>query len=248
VVASGAPYSTNDNDIADIDLGGLIFVPYNDGQYGIATQYYYANNLIDANLQPGFDSNNNPAYFMNGMKTVGGMHSFTANFTMNGIGDEWSDYLDDTFFFMSGAISITDPNSDQGMLGSQPGESVRGYSAWIGLQMPSLMTDDGKWGLEYNKGSKYWRSITYAEDTNIGSKIATRGDAYEAYFTEPLIEDILSLQVRYTYLDYKWTGSNGFFGNDTGSSMLIEDLTPMRGSAFTVDTAQDIRFYLRYRY
>ncbi|MEA2072714.1 MAG: DUF3373 family protein [Campylobacterota bacterium] len=252
VVMSGAPYESNGNDIPDIDLGGLIFVPYDDGQYGIATQYYYANNLIDANIVPAPVGNpmGLPAGtpLMQGMKTVGGMHSFTANFTMNGIGDEWSDYLDDTFFFLSGALNVTNPQEDQGMLGSAKGESVKGYSVWMGLQMPSFMTEDGRWGLEYNKGSKYWRSITYAEDTNIGSKMATRGDAYEAYFTEPLIEDILSLQVRYTYLDYKWTGSNGFFGNDTGSSNLIETLTPMQGSAFTVDTAQDIRFYLRYRY
>jgi len=96
-----------------------------------------------------------------------------------------------------------------------------------------------------------------AEDTNIGSKIATRGDAYEAYFTEPLIDDILSLQIRYTYIDYKYAGSNGFFGNTTGDSTLVSRTDGMmvpsssgminRGSA-TLDTAQDIRFYLRYRY
>jgi len=243
VVMSGAPYEENGNDIPDIDLGGLIFVPWTNGQYGIATQYYYANNLIDANLvYPG----GIPTF--NGMKAVGGMHSVTANFTVNGIGDEVNDYLDDTFFFISGAMSVTDPKEDQGMLGSELGESKTGYSIWAGLQMPSFITEDGRWGIEYNKGSRYWRSITYAEDTNIGSKLAARGDAYEAYFTEPLVEDILSFQVRYTYIDYKYTGSNGFFGNDTGSATLIDDLTPMTGSTVTVDTAQDIRFYLRYRY
>lgn len=235
---SSAPYDSS-NTLPDIDLAGLIFVPWNNGHYGIATQYYYANNLIDAI---------NPMDQTKGFQTVGGMHSFTANFTINGIGDEWSDYLDDTFFFLSGAMNVTDPKSDQGMLGSKVGESVTGYSAWAGLQMPSFITEDGRWGLEYNKGSKYWRSITYAEDTNIGSKLATRGDAYEVYFTEPLIEDVLSLQVRYTYLDYKYAGSNGFFGNTTGNSAYIDGLTPATGSGFVVDTAQDVRFYLRYRY
>jgi len=242
-IANAAPYSSNEDDIGDIDLIGLIFVPYNDGQYGIATQYYYANNLIDADISY-------PAGVptMSGMKTVGGMHSFTTNITVNGIGNEWSDFLDDTIFFVSGAISVTDPKDDQGMLGSRNGESRTGYSAWVGLQMPSLVTEDGKWGLEYNKGSAYWRSITYAEDTDIGSKLATRGDAYEVYFTEPLIDDILSLQVRYTYIDYKYTGSNGFFGNSTGSARAIDNLTPATGSSIVVDKAQDIRFYLRYRY
>lgn len=231
---AAAPYSTTTAN-PDIDLGGLIFVPYDNGQYAIATQYYYANNLIDAV---------NPQDQTKGFTTVGGMHSFTANFTVNGIGDEWSDYLDDTFFFVSGAMSITDPKEDQGMLGSAVGESLTGSSVWAGLQMPSFMTEDGRWGIEYNQGDENWRSITYAEDTNIGSKIAARGEAYEIYFTEPLVEDILTLQLRATYIDYKYSGSNGFFGNTTGTPMLIET-TP---SNQIVDTAQDIRFYLRYRY
>lgn len=242
---SAAPYAeTQDN--PDIDLIGLIFVPWTNGQYGLATQYYYANNLIDAV---------NPMDQTQGFDTVGGMHSFTANFTVNGIGNEWSDYLDDSFFFLSGAMSQTNPDAGKNMLGSL--ESETGYSLWAGLQMPSFISDDGRWGVEYNHGSEYWRSITYAEDTNIGSKLAARGDAYEAYFTEPLVDDILTFQVRYTYIDYKYSGSNGFFGGTTGNSMAISDIqaaaaagnAQMIGmSQNVVDTAQDIRFYLRYRY
>ena len=243
---SGAPYAEDTNANPDIDLLGLIFVPWTNGQYGIATQYYYANNLIDAI---------NPMDQTQGFDTVGGMHSFTANFTVNGIGNEINDYLDDSMFFLSGAMSQTNPNDGQNMLGSI--ESETGYSIWAGLQMPSFMSDDGRWGIEYNQGSKYWRSITYAEDTNIGSKLAARGDAYEAYFTEPLVDDILTLQVRYTYIDYKYSGSNGFFGGTTGGAMSISDIQAaaaagnpqMMGMAQnTVDTAQDIRVYLRYRY
>ena len=251
------PFESESDYVPNIDLVGLIFVPYDDGQYGIATQYYYAHNLIDAA---------NPYDQTQGFATVGNIHSFTANFTMNGIGDEWSDYLDDTFFFLSGAVSQTDPADRSaeapafggydptGMLGSK--DSELGYSVWVGLQMPSLMSEDGRWGVEYNTGSQYWRSITYAEDTNVGSKLAARGDAYEIYFTEPLVDEILSLQIRYTYIDYKYSGSNGFFGNTTGNAMEISDtmLVPngaggmMNIASGIVDQAQDIRFYLRYRY
>lgn len=243
---SGAPYAKADGQNPDIDLAGVIFVPWTNGQYGVATQYYYADNLIDAV---------NPMNPMDGMQTVGAMHSFTANFTANGIGDEISDYLDDSIFFISGAMSQTNPDDGQNMLGST--ESETGYSLWAGLQMPSLMSDYGRWGVEYNMGSRYWRSITYAEDTNIGSKLAARGNAYELYFTEPLIEDMLTLQVRYTYIDYKYAGSNGFFGGTTGNAMSISDIQnaaalgdpQMMGmAANVVDTAQDIRFYLRYRF
>ena len=242
---SPAPYAnTNTNTSnASIDLAGLIFTPWSDGQYTVNTQYYYASNLIDVK---------NPANQTLGFDTVGNMHALTANFVANGIGDGISDFLDDTVFFISGAMSITEPNkapSAQGMLGSK--KSQNGYSGWIGLQYPSLISEEGRWGLEYNHGSKYWRSITYGEDTNIGSKLAARGDAYEAYFTEPLIEDILSLQIRYTYIDYKYAGSNGFFGSTTGTPYLISNTMMVNGQNIAqnvVDKAQDIRFYLRYRY
>ena len=237
-MSSPTPYANNTNALPDIDLAGFIFVPYDNGQYSFNTQYYYANNLIDSNTS------------YNGFDTVGGMHSFTANFIANGIGDDWSEYLEDTIFFVSWAMTKTKPKdrgTQTGMLGSNKAET--GSSLWIGAQMPSIISEDGKWGLEYNHGSRYWRSITYAEDTNIGSKLATRGDAYEIYFTEPIVEDILSLQLRYTYIDYKYTGSNGFFGNTTGNSMLIDDIpTSSAMASQIVDKAQDIRFYIRYRY
>jgi len=233
------PYADNAVENASIDLAGLIFTPWSDGQYSLNTQYYYADNLIDIR---------NMADYTQGFDTVGALHSLTANFVANGIGDGISDYLDETIFFVSGAMSITDPDKGKAMLGSAVDESVKGYSYWIGTQMPSLISEEGRWGVEFNHGSKYWRSITYAEDTNIGSKVAARGDAYEIYFTEYLVEDILSMQIRYTYIDYNYAGSNGFFGNTSGNSMSIEEAIAAGLGDQVVDKAQDIRFYLRYRY
>ncbi len=243
---TSTPYADDTSANASIDLAGLIFVPYDDGQYSIATQYYYANNLIDQTF-------NAAGVPQESFYTVGGLHSFTANATINGIGEEISDFLDETIFFLSGAFTQTDPNKDAYMLynqasGEAAGLSKDGYSVWVGTQFPSLISEDGRWGVEYNHGSQYFRSITYAEDTNIGSKIATRGDAYEAYFTEYLVEDILSLQLRYTYINYEYTGSNGFFGGTTGNSILIEDANSAGMGANYVDIAQDIRLYIRYKY
>ncbi|MFT7004220.1 MAG: hypothetical protein ACJAWW_001577 [Sulfurimonas sp.] len=230
---SSTPYATDSDKNTAIDLAGLIFIPYNDGQYSFGTLYYYANNLIDA-----VDATD----YTKGFDTVGGMHSMTANFVVNGIGNGITDFLDETTFFASAAMSITNPSSGESMLGSE--NALTGTSYWVGTQFPSLVTEDGRWGLEYNHGSKNWRSITYGEDTNIGSKIAARGDAFEAYMTEYLVEDILSLQIRYTYIDYEYTGSNGFFGDETGTPYKISDMS----SGNVVDKAQDIRFYLRYKY
>ncbi|MBE0515280.1 DUF3373 family protein [Sulfurimonas sp.] len=231
------PYAEASTENTNIDLAGLIFTPYEDRQYKISSMYYYASNLIDAV---------DPMDYTQGFDTVGGLHTGVAYASVKGIGDGWSDFLDYTTVFASFAFSKTDPKDDQGMLGSDLGESKTGTSFWVGTQFPSLISDYGKWGVEYNHGSKHWRSMTYGEDTNIGSKLAARGDAYEVYFTEYLVDDILSLQLRYTYIDYEYTGSNGFFGNTSGYATEIYD--GMTNDSMHVDKAQDIRLYIRYKY
>ena len=59
----------------------------------------------------------------------------------------------------------------------------------------------------------------------------------------------LTFQLRYTYINYDYTGSNGFFGSNTGTPMAISDVpdgTDMGANA--VDKAQDIRAYIRYSF
>ncbi len=236
---NSAPYAHSaDLKTNDIDMAGIILVPYDDKQYSAGMQYTYANNLIDNN-----QSNPSGA----ALETVGGLHTATAFAMVNGIGDGWSEFLDNTTLFISGAMSKTDPYAGhQGMLGSM--ESKTGYSYWIGTQFPSLISDEGRWGAEFNHGSQYWRPITYGEDTLIGSKIAARGDAYELYFTEPLVGDILTFQLRYTYINYNYSGSNGFFGTTTGTPMSMSDAVNAGYGSQIVDKAQDIRAYIRYKF
>jgi len=131
---------------------------------------------------------------------------------------------------------------DDGMMGSTDDET--GTSYWIGLQLPALFSDDGIIGLEYNHGSKYWRPFTYGEDTLVGSKLATRGDAYEVYYSQPLTK-AFSMQLRYTKINYDYTGSQGFFGA-SGTPMTMSE-----AKAFGMDPveeAEDIRLSFRYRF
>lgn len=251
---NSAPYAhSSDAKTNDIDMAGIIIVPYDDKQYSTGFQYTYANNLIDI-INPGINFTTGayaPNLYNTDMTTVGGLHTATAFAMVNGIGDGWSEFLDDSMIFISGAMSKTDPYAGKTMLGSS--DSQTGYSYWIGTQFPSLISDEGRWGIEFNHGSKYWRPITYGEDTMIGSKIAARGDAYEVYFTEPLVKDILTFQLRYTYINYDYSGSNGFFGSSTGTPTAISNtmLTPdgvTNMSGNFVDKAQDIRAYIRYKF
>jgi len=276
--ATATPYANDDDQLNDIKLAGFIFEPYNDGQIITKITWYRAFDL------PGMAMDMQTGQPL-GFKQYGDMDGAAFSVLIDGITEDG--YFSDAKIFGSYAWSKTDPSTPEGMLGST--ESETGTSYWVGAQLP--VTEDGKFGLEYNHGSQYWRPFTYAEDTMIGSKLAARGDAWEAYFTYQLT-DALSAQIRYTNIDYDYTGSNGFFGNTTGAAMKIDDVKngaamwrqlggtedPASGATVVgnlmasgmsqaqaaaaaqqmgmaaaflpniVESAQDLRFYIRYRF
>jgi hypothetical protein len=266
---SAPDYTRSDSDVDNTDLAGFIFVPYDDGQYSVETTYYRGFHVpgLYAPLVDGAALPLNP-YTDYLFGTVGDMEGAAASFMVNGVGDGISDFLDDTVLFASLAWSRTNPDSEVtntyanlggfgipdgtypvGMLGSADKES--GTSVYVGAQFPAMFTDDGRIGIEYNHGSKYWRPFTYGEDTMAGSKLATRGDAYEVYYTQPLMEG-LSMQLRATQMNYDYTGSQGFFGMggtpfDMSSAQDMMMYTAMTGGS-PIEKARDIRFYIRYRY
>ncbi len=242
--------------LEDVQLGGFIIEPYNDGQIITKATWFRAYNM------PGYD-NAALGAAMSGsqpwMSQVGDLEGGAFSVLVDGIGE--SDFLFGTKLFASIAFSKTRPDSDQQMLGmmtmmgvegADVGESKTGTSYWLGAQLPVIVGDEnyGKFGVEYNHGSKYWRPVTYAEDTMIGSKLAARGDAWEAYYTYQ-INDALSAQFRYTSIDYDYAGSNAFFAS-AGTPIKISDIKAgLWGpdmAAMTVEKAQDARFYLRYRF
>ncbi len=226
----GVDYSTESNNLDNMDLVGAIAKLYDDGQYTAFAKYYRAFNVIGNDMTSGKPT----------LASFGAMDGAALSLQVSGIGDEINDFLDETIIFASFAWSNTLPDGKK-MLGSIDNES--GTSIYAGIQMPNMT--GGKFGLEYNQGSKYWRSFTYAEDSMIGSKMATRGNAIEAYWTQPLIDDIFTMQVRYTQINYDYSGSNAFFG-DGGAPVSMSD-AKTRGMD-PVETAQDLRVYFRYRY
>ena len=205
------PYAENDG-LQNVDLAGFIFEPYNDGQFIVKTTYYKAFDL------PGMEVDMSTGEPL-GFKQYGDMSGAAISILVDGLTEDG--YFADAKVFGSFAWSETDPDEGQAMLGSVEQES--GTSYWFGAQLPLDDEGRGVFGLEFNHGSQYWRPFTYAEDTMIGSKIAVRGDAIEAYLTYQLT-DALSAQVRYTSIDYEYTGSQGFFGNTSGASMKIDDV------------------------
>ncbi len=231
--SDGLDYANDNTKNPNIDMAGFIFVPYDNGQYSVHTNYAKAWNMIGFTQADMFDGNN----ANNTFKDFGDLELATVMFKVDGIGDEISDYLDNTIAFASFAASKTHPNS-LGMLGST--ESKTGSSIWLGINAPCpIDTEDSRIGIEWNKGSKYWRPMTYGEDTMVGSKIATRGTAWEVYRNSK-INNALSWSLRYTKINYDYYGSNGFFGYDGN---------PDLGSVSTyVTEAQNITANVRYRF
>lgn len=294
MTVNGADYAEDKTKTRDIDMAGFIFIPYDDGQYSIHTNWAKAQNLIGFDQQSmmnfqfasmGYDPTTatadlngdgipDPTNQLDGTAAIsnakgeitnmtaktasmisgaqmgyapafqsfGDLNLFTAMLKADGIGDGINDFLDDSIFFASWAQSQTLPAANMQMLGSN--DKQTGTSTWLGVNMPCPLTDNGRIGFEWNKGSKYWRSVTYAEDTMTGSKIAARGTAVEAYYTKP-INNALSFNIRYTKIDYDYTGSNMFFGQD-GTPYTIEQAQAMGQNP--VEKATDLHASISYRF
>lgn len=121
-------------------------------------------------------------------------------------------------------------------------ENRDGYSAYVGVQIPAPM---GKFGLEYNYGSKYWTPFTQAQDDLIGSKLATRGHVGEAYYIFD-VNPKMFIKLAGLYYDYEYTGS----GSPVGKPQKIDDV--LDGTAFSmlpaVDTAWNVNAALTVKF
>jgi hypothetical protein len=108
-----------------------------------------------------------------------------------------------------------------------------GYGVYVGIQVPAPM---GKFGLEYNYGSKYWTPFTQAQDDLVGSKLSTRGHVGEAYYLFD-INPRAFIKIGGLYYDYEYTGS----GSPVGKPVKVSDIQD--GTAYSllpvVDTAWD---------
>ena len=216
--ANGVAYSKNNLGITD--FAGFILVPYDDGQYAVWSENIWAWNMKGYNTSGKMDD-------------LGDYFGSNLLFKADGIGDGISDFLDSTKAFISLAVSKTSPFSGKQMLGSTDGKF--GESIWVGADMPGLKDND-RWGVNFVAGSKYWRNMTYGEDTLVGSIAAVRGQAYDVYYNKQIIPH-LTTGLRATYLKYNNAGSDAFFGVNSNPDQ-----------SNYVEKATDIRAYIRYNF
>lgn len=261
----GTDYAQNNReDSKHVDMYGFVFVPYNDGQYHVLTNFAWAKDMIGYDqagmnayqgaymawmMAPTSSNYYDMIYKTPQFKSVGDWNGGAITLGADGIGEDWGDFMDETKAFVSWAFTKTKPQNGYTMLGST--ESQTGHSWYAGIQVPALVTEKGRIGVEWNKGSKYWRPVTYGEDTVIGSKLAARGTAWEVYYIQPLIgKDTLTMDLRFTQIKYDYTGSNAFFGYE-GMPLSIDEAKAAYAAGMgsdVVEKASDIRVAFRYRY
>jgi hypothetical protein len=95
-------------------------------------------------------------------------------------------------------------------------KNQEGYGVYVGMRVPAPM---GKFGLEYNYGSKYWTPFTQNQDDLIGSKLATRGQVGEIYYIFD-INPHAFIKIGGLYYDYEYSGS----GSPVGKPVKVDDV------------------------
>ena len=159
----------------------------------------------------------------------------------------------DIDLFLSGSWSHTNPSQisqnpfyelmGQGLLSSNGNlESHDGYMVYAGAIFP--MPLEARLGLEYNYGSKYWFNFTGAEDSLVSSKLAARGQVYEAYYIQPIFSHNFFVQLGSQYYDYDYTGS----GNPLGEPVKIDELTSLDALFPVVDKVWNVYLSATFRY
>jgi len=122
------------------------------------------------------------------------------------------------------------------------GKNRNGYSLYVGFQIPAPM---GKFGVEYNYGSKYWAPFSQSQDDVVGSKLAARGHVGEAYYIFDINPNMF-IKVGAIYYDYVYTGS----GSPVGLPKKVKDvkageeysLFPVLDKVWDVNASLTVKF------
>ncbi|MFA6148116.1 MAG: DUF3373 domain-containing protein [bacterium] len=230
-------------DVKNMDMFGLIVVPYDTDPLTVYLQVNHAMNIIDfpvipestlGSLRPSTNLGNIDQFGIVVMSTLKKMGPGTLN------------------LFASGAMDKTHPNSNTVLVDTPMGpvdtgaglmytgakDSTTGNAIYLGARydLPSKT----KLGFEYNRGSKNWISFVPAGDDIWTSKLGTRGSVYEAYLIQELPRPPIAsfnaktfLRVGYQYYAFDYTGSNNWVGAPVDIDAVTttpQMLTPMKSA------------------
>ena len=251
-------------DVDDVHLFGFIADLFDNGSSSAFLNYAHAWDITDGftglTVMPFIASKSGDQYFFT--PNTGGYVSRLEPYTEIGDWDALSLVLQtnlterfdqDIDLFLSGSWSHTSPSQTStnpyyeimgmGLLNSNGElESRDGYMIYLGAVFP--MPWRGRFGVEYNYGTKYWFNFSGAEDSLVGSKLAVRGHVYEAYWHQPIMKDYFFATLGARYYDYEYSGS----GNPMGEPVKIDDLSSLNALTPVVDEVWDAYLSLTFRY
>lgn len=234
--------SSSQPSVDDVHMLGFIADLYDDDVTSVKLNYAHAWDITDGftglTVMPFIVTKNGDQYVFE--PNSGGYISRMEPMTNIGDWDAASlllrtnlaDQLADIDLFISGSWSHTDPSQisrnpfyeimGMGLLSSNGQlESQDGYSIYAGIIFN--LPRDARLGIEYNWGSEYWFNFTGAEDSLVASKLAARGQVWEAYWHQSIFEDNFFLTLGGQYYDYEYSGS----GNPLGAPVKISDLNAL---------------------
>jgi len=192
----------SNNDLKDTNVYGVFFdttIP-NIKQSLIQLSYSKINDIVANQLDTDTTEN----------KNIGDVNMFGAMVEISNL----KNYNIDMFLHY-GYIK-TNPNFENymnygGLLNSLNDTSSKSADAiWVGTRYGFGDKQKYKLGFEYNHGSKNWVSLTHGS-FDVYNKLATRGDAYEAYIMYK-INRYANLRLGYIKLNYNYSGSGSFVG------------------------------------
>ncbi len=242
--------SSSQPSVDDVHLYGFIADLYNDDVTKATLTYAHASDITDGftglTVMPFTVTKQGDQYFFEA--NSGGYISRFEPMTNLGDWDAASlllrtnlaEKLADIDLFISGSWTHTDPTQvsrnpfyeimGQGLLSSNGQlESQDGYGIYAGIVFN--LPWDARLGIEYNWGSEYWFNFTGAEDSLVASKLAARGQVWEAYWHQSIFDENFFLTLGGQYYDYEYTGS----GNPIGAPEKISELNALNALNPVVD-------------
>jgi uncharacterized protein DUF3373 len=148
--------------------------------------------------------------------------------------------------FVSAAGMRTRPNATTtpfGGLLSDPFSVPESHDAWsvyagARFDIPKANT---QLGFEYNHGSQYWFNFTQAADDIVGSKLATRGNVYEAYVNQGVGKNF-AVRLSGIRYDNQYSGAGWHVGEPKALDRQPILGFPTYGDAWDARLALTVRF------
>jgi len=232
--AGNAFIGPSNNDVKDTNVLGLFLDTSIKGVDNSFVQLSYSRmfDIIANPLDSNTTNNNNPNI---GYVDLAGASLEFTNFQESNL---------DLFAHLG--ASIAHPNGDGyltygGLLGNKGDTSIKdGYAVWLGGRYGFGYKEHYKVGLEYNHGTKNWINLTQGS-FDIYNKLATRGNAYEAYLMY-VISRYATLRLGYIYIDYDYSRSGWFVGKSEAIDATSANAETMVKSLQSIYMKMNVHF------